>query len=328
MKDKSVLIFGGSGFIGSHLSRYLLESKLVENVFCADIVEPRYNFPQQKYIYCDVRSPIDIDVGKGDIETIYNFAAVHRTPGHTDKEYFETNILGAENICNFAKKREIDTIIFTSSISVYGPSEELKTEETLPQPITPYGSSKIIAEYIHRLWLAENPNRKLIILRPGTVFGEEENGNFARLFRSISKGYFFYPGRRDTKKACIYIKDLIQLMLEMINSKKHFQIYNMCYPEAPSIENIVKAMSYEIDISGFNLTIPSIILETVALVLKGFSKLTKKELGGIHPERVRKLMVSTNISGEKLVRNSLEIKYSLRESFRDWYKDCDYKGLL
>lgn len=64
------------------------------------------------------------------------FAAVHRTPGHEDHEYFETNIRGAENVVAFAEKWNIKKIVFTSSIAPYGAAEELKKETTLPTPNT------------------------------------------------------------------------------------------------------------------------------------------------------------------------------------------------
>lgn len=79
-------------------------------------------------------------------DIIFNFAAVHRTPGHEDHEYFETNIRGAENVVAFAERHGIKQIVFTSSIAPYGPSEELKSEDTLPTPNSAYGISKLVAE--------------------------------------------------------------------------------------------------------------------------------------------------------------------------------------
>ena len=90
-----------------------------------------------KFIYCDVRKPIELDVPVSSEDVIFNFAAVHRTPGHPDHEYFETNIRGAENVCAFAERHGIKKIVFTSSIAPYGAAEELKGETTLPTPNTP-----------------------------------------------------------------------------------------------------------------------------------------------------------------------------------------------
>ena len=48
---------------------------------------------------------------------------------------------------------------------------------------------------------------------------------------------------------------------------------------------------------------------------------------GIHPDRVKKLMVSTNISGKKLADTGFSFGYTLEESFRDWFRDCGEEGL-
>ena len=49
---------------------------------------------------------------------------------------------------------------------------------------------------------------------------------------------------------------------------------------------------------------------------------------GIHPARVRKLMVSTNVCGRKLAATDYRFHYTLEESFRDWFEDCDRKELV
>ncbi len=101
--------------------------------------------------------------------------AIHKTPGHNDYEYFETNIKGADNICNYARENKINTIFFTSSIAPYGAFENLKEETSLPMPNTPYGISKLVVEEIYKRWQAEDLlNRRLIILCPGVVFGKGE----------------------------------------------------------------------------------------------------------------------------------------------------------
>jgi hypothetical protein len=49
---------------------------------------------------------------------------------------------------------------------------------------------------------------------------------------------------------------------------------------------------------------------------------------GIHPDRVKKLMISTNISGKKLKGMNYDFHYTLEESFRDWFNDCNQEGLF
>src|SRR5690606_6148915 len=132
---------------------------------------------------------------------IYNFAAVHTTPGHEDWEYYWTNVRGAIEVCRFAERVGASRLFFTSTMSVYGPQEEPVDEDTVPRPVNAYGKSKLLAERIHEDWQAARPDRRLVVVRPAVIFGEGEGGNFTRLAGLLRRGLFVYPGRRDTIKA-------------------------------------------------------------------------------------------------------------------------------
>ena len=69
--------------------------------------------------------------------------------------------------------------------------------------------------------------------------------------------------------------------------------------------------------------IPGGLLMTVARIV---GPLGGKKVG-IHPARVKKLMVSTNICGKKLAATDYTFHYTLVESFRDWFNDCNKEGL-
>lgn len=316
---KKALIFGGKGFIGSHLVSFLGNNFPEVEIYIADILADD-SVPLEHKV--DVRNPIALDGNFGPDTIIFNFAAVHRTPGHPDEAYFETNIKGAENVCAFASANEINNIVFTSSIAPYGASESVKTEETLPTPNTPYGISKLVAEKIHQTWLAGDANRKLSIVRPGIVFGTGEHGNMTRLYAGLKKHRFAYAGRRDTIKANIYVKDLVRVMWLMANDSDRFQLHNCCSYPAPTIEMIVKAMLKATKMNRIVPYIPKKPMMFAAAVGGLFGGLGL----GICPARVKKLMVSTNICGKSL-SEKYPLKYSLEEAFADWFKDCEGKVL-
>ena len=328
MKFSSFIIFGGSGFIGTHMTNLLREQYPDAKIYIADLIadESKITEPADaiQYQRVDVRKPIDMNGEFGKDTLIFNFAAIHRTPGHPDRAYFETNIRGAENVCEFARKHGIDNIVFTSSIAPYGASEELKNEDTLPMPNTPYGISKLVAERIHREWAAEHQSRRLSIVRPGIVFGTGEHGNMTRLYKGLKTHKFAYAGRKDTIKACIYVKDLVRVMLAMAenDSADRMQLHNCCYYPSFTIEQIANTM---LEATGMKRRIPFIprkpmmAAATVCGVFGGLGL-------GICPARVKKLMVSTNIDGQKLSQN-YPLSYSLKEAYSDWYKDCERKGL-
>jgi nucleoside-diphosphate-sugar epimerase len=319
------LIFGSSGFIGTHLANYLKSFDKDGIIYKFDINTKVSN----DYDVADVRKALKLNVTNAAQSIIYNLAAIHTTPGHPNNEYFETNILGAENVCNYARENKISTIVFTSSIAPYGPSEELKSETTMPMPNTPYGISKLTAEYIHKVWQAEDSlNRKLIIVRPGVVFGKAEGGNFTRLYGSIKKGMFFYPGRKDTIKAAVYVKDVVRILSEAsYNESPGVVIYNLTYDPAPTIEKICETMADVIGANKPKLVIPGTSLKIAAGAVYYTGRIIGKKINGIHPDRVKKLMISTNISGKKLNESAYKLQFTLKEAISDWYNDCNKENL-
>ena len=330
------IIFGGSGFIGTHLI-HLLKDEVVkpgDKIYDLDIVMPGEEGVVPgiveknegvEYIRLDVRKPIEFNFEPTKDDIIFNLAAVHRTPGHPDYEYFETNIKGAENVVAFAEKHGISKILFTSSIAPYGAAEELKEESTLPTPNTPYGISKLVAEKIHEGWQGKDENRELTIVRPGIVYGKGEHGNMTRLYWGQKKHYFVYTGRKDTIKACIYVKELVRFFVYRMveNSFKGSDIFNCTFEPAYTIEQICTTMQKATGMKRYIPLIPGWLLMTAATIL---GPIGGKKVG-IHPARVKKLMVSTNICGKKMAETDYQWKYNLEETFNDWFKDCGEIGL-
>lgn len=322
---KPAIIFGGEGFIGRHLAENLI-TKGHPSVTSVDLAaSSRRQGAIRKFIAADVRQPLSsIEVAGAPV--LWNLAAVHRTPGHPDNEYFETNLKGAENICALARKTGAQTIVFTSSIAPYGASESLKSEDTIPMPNSPYGISKLVAEHIHKEWQAEDPTvRRLAIVRPGVVFGAGEGGNFTRLYAALAKRRFVYPGRKDTIKACIYVKDVAALLADMAERKEPGTFtYNLTIEPAPSIEEICMTLAKVTGVAEPKLVLPGAAMKIAAGLLASVQGFAGE---GFHPDRVRKLMISNNISGAKLPRDGYRLKFSLAEAIADWWSDCGQQGL-
>jgi nucleoside-diphosphate-sugar epimerase len=327
---KTCIIFGGTGFIGSHFTKYLLESGLVNLVYLADVKPIRsffgFNDDRIKFLEIDVRKMINKDLFHMGIDLIVNLAAIHREPGHKDYEYFQTNLLGAENVCKFAELVGCHNIIFTSSISPYGVSESVKDEATIPIPVTAYGSSKLIAEKIHQIWQAKDVNnRRLVIVRPGVVFGPGEGGNVSRLIKAVTHSYFFFMGNESTRKSGVYVKELCNAMWWVLQEQKKnsetVSLFNMSMNPGPSIGEYVKAVCKTQGIKRYVPTLPYKALIAVAYVIDALAR----PLGIKHPfspVRIRKLVRSNNIIPTYLVDHGYQFWYSLDSAFSDWKKSC------
>ncbi len=146
---------------------------------------------------------------------------------------------------------------------------------------------------------------------------------FTRLYWGIRKGEFIYPGRKDTVKACIYVKELVRFMYwHLENSKEGVELYNCTFEPAFTIEQIVETMKSVTGIRRHVPLIPSWILMPIAAVLGALGAPM-----GICPARVRKLMISTNICGKKLAVSGYKFHYTLKEAISDWYGDDEGKWL-
>ena len=103
--------------------------------------------------------------------------------------------------------------------------------------------------------------------------------------------------------------------------------YNTVYSPCHTIENICNVIVKVTDVKKPLFTIPSIILQAIASIIFIINKLLGISFNGIHPDRVKKLMISTNINGEKFLNNGYELQYNLEEAIYDWYKDNNFKYL-
>lgn len=317
--SKAALVFGGAGFIGSHLLKRLAASGEYDALFSADIAEPRFRVAGVEYVTVDVRKPIPDDLGPGATE-IFNLAAVHTTPGHEDWEYYWTNVLGATHISDFANRRGIDRIVFTSSIAVYGPSEARKDEDSPLEPNSAYGCSKLCAEKIHALWQTEKADRRrLVVVRPAVIYGHTERGNFTRLAKLLRAGRFVFPARKDTIKACGYVEDLIESMRWAALLDRPSITYNFCHAEGYTTEQICEAFSRVAGYAAAKIVIPLPFMLFVGLLFEAASKIGLKT--SINRARVMKLVRSNNIVPKRLVELGFPYRFDLDASLRKWRSD-------
>lgn len=310
---KFALITGASGFIGTRLVRRLASGGV--RVTALDRAEPRERLPGVAYLTHDVRQPIDPEHARG-ADCIYNFAAVHRTPGHPPHEYYDTNVFGAANITRLAHEADVKTIVFTSSISVYGPSEDVVTEASPLRPVSDYGRSKRMAEMVHEQWRMAGGGRRLVVTRPGVIFGPGERGNYTALAQAMKRRIFAYPGRRDTIKSGGYVDELLDAIAFACARTEPYILFNFAYPDFSSTEEIVGAFKR---ISGFTHsppTVPLPVLMGAACVFEVAAKVGVRT--PIHRERVLKLVNSTKVWPGWLKENGYAFRSNLESALTAW----------
>ena len=318
-----MVIFGGGGFIGTHLCAYLLERNLANSVVIADIKCRPSAVPaddRRRYVHVDVRHPIEL---RKEIapDLIVNLAAVHREPGHEPHEYYDTNVRGAEHVCQYATTTQCSTVVFTSSISVYGPSEDEKDERSLPVPVTPYGASKLIAEQVHWRWEASLPENRLLIVRPGVVFGPGEGGNVTRLVRAVARGYYVFVDNHHVKKAGGYVRELCRTIVWGLDTMGQrglsSLLFNFTQTPPPELHEFVAAVADVLEVERPRLSVPVAPVLAASHVAHWASRVLRLQQP-LHPVRVRKLTRSNNIVSGVLREYGYVPQYSLKSSLQDW----------
>lgn len=314
------IILGGAGYIGFHWAKRLASRKSFDRIILADLRSPREPLPTGcEFLTCDVREPLPF-AKELRPEWIFNFAAVHREPGHAKEEYFDANLAGAKNVCAYAESSGCNNILFTSSIAVYGAfvggttATPPLTETAKPYPATPYGISKLCAELIHKGWLHAGESRRLLICRPGVIYGPGDPGNILRMIRAVKKGYFVFPGSRSLRKSYGYIEGLLDSFDFVIGREEKILTYNYVEKETETLGSLVKIIQSRY---GKKFPVPTAPLP----VLEFAAKMAQILSGGrspIHPVRVRKTASSTYILPEKLLQLGFKHRFDFASSLQDW----------
>jgi nucleoside-diphosphate-sugar epimerase len=221
---QDVNIVGGSGFIGTRLMRRLkdkgtVESKIIDKA-------PSKAFPDLVNL-SDVRSVEQLRSSIVDGAVIVNLAAEHRDDVRPLSLYDEVNVGGATNICTVAREKGVQTIIFTSTVAVYGFAPIGTDESGNIAPFNDYGRTKFEAEQIFKTWQAEAPTeRTLVIIRPTVVFGEQNRGNVYNLLRQIASGKFVMVGHGENRKSMAYVENIAAFIEYSMSFKPGVHIYN------------------------------------------------------------------------------------------------------
>ena len=227
---KKILITGGAGFIGSSLADSLLESP--ENrITCLDNFDSFYD-PKIKRdnIKAHLKKP-NFTLVKGDIcdlnkvkekldkryDVIVHLAAkVGVIPSLQDPNaYTEVNVLGTQNVLEFARSVGCKKFIFASSSSVYGinPNVPWDEEKNVLMPISPYAATKVSGELLGHVY-SHLYNMQFIGLRFFAVYGPRQRPDlaihkFAKLISENRPINMYGDGK--TKRDYTYVDDILYL---------------------------------------------------------------------------------------------------------------------
>lgn len=262
LKNYTVLITGGAGFIGSSLADNLLSRgykvivvdnfddfyprELKQKNVANNLNNKRYKLYEEDINDFDAMEKI---FGENKIDFVYHLAAKAnvRKSFENPEAYFETNVNGTENILKCCVKYKVKKFIATSSSSVYGAADDEKFSEDMEnlQPISPYAESKLKMEALIKEY-SDKYNLKSVIVRPFTVFGPRQRPDLAicKFIRKISADEpIDVYGDGSSSRDYTYISDMVFGLFRCMRFETgHFQIINIGSSEPVTLTGMINVI--------------------------------------------------------------------------------------
>tara|TARA_B110000483_G_scaffold121361_1_gene146490 strand:+ start:312 stop:1298 length:987 start_codon:yes stop_codon:yes gene_type:complete len=273
LKKSKILVTGGAGYIGSHITEQLV--KIKKDVIILDNLKTGYKSlinKKAKFIKGDISNTglLKKILEQNNISTIIHLAGlidVIDSEKHK-KKYYKNNVLGTLNLIKIIKKSTVKNFIFSSSASVYGNTKKAAKETMKTKPVSYYALTKLKCEHLIKKYSRMN-NFNYAILRYFNVAGASPSGNIGitdkknnSFFKILAKKALkknpvitIYGNNHKTKDGTclrdfIHVSDLASIhlkALDILNKNKKSFLVNCGYGKANSILEIANLFKIHVN---------------------------------------------------------------------------------
>lgn len=228
LKHKKVLVFGGSGFLGSHLLKRL-----------PNALNTGVDITNQSVV---------VNLIKQGWNIIINLAGISGTTESHHDISFEVNVIGSLNILEACRQAKIKPLIlFSNSRQEYGRPQHLPVDELHPtNPTNLYGVHKLAVTHLAQLYY-QTYNLPTIVFRTSNVYGPSPDSqkHDYNIINQWLKGRFitiFGAGRQ--KRDYLFIDDWVSAVIAALTTPKaHGQIFNIGYGQGSSLSSMARTIA-------------------------------------------------------------------------------------
>ena len=322
--EKSVLITGANGFIGSRLCRRFLDEgyDVIAGVRkTADL--SLLDGLKVTFRYGDITDPASLPRMVEDVDYIIHNAGVVKASSR--ETFFNVNEIGTRNVLEAVVKRgrEIKKLVYISSVAVAGPSHEDRPviESDPPNPITTYGESKAAGE---KAAISYRDRLPIVSVRPPGVYGPGDKEMMA-LFSTVNYRLILKIGNVKRRLQLVHVDDLCRgLFLAATGKTESGAIYFIAERKAYSIKQLMSILQKAGGRRGIPVIIPSALFKLIA----GASEMLFKLVGAtpmLTREKTRELLASWEISTRRArdelgFESKIDLEQGAKETF-DWYRE-------
>ena len=274
-----ILITGANGYLGgSFINQY----------------KNKYKFEKFSLLSQKLE---DINFDSVDI-VLHCAALVHQKVEYLYEKYHEINVEYPVKLAKLAKQNGVKQFVFISTIAVYGEEKEKLDENTICNPITPYGKSKLEAE--KELLKLNDDSFIVSIIRPPMIYGKNAPGNIDSLVKLVRKVPIVPLGKILNKRSFISIQNLCHMIDEIITQQKS-GIFLASDDEPLSTSRLIELIAKNLDKKIYLIKVP--FFESLLKILKP----------SFHKRLYGSLEVDNTITKEKL---NLKNPYSVEDGIK------------
>lgn len=283
-KNFRCIVYGGGGFIGSHLAEKLLNSNYEVTVF------DKLNFSKKnisafedkiKILEGDFNNIVDIKNSLNNVDVVFHLVSSTLPASSNDNPVYdvETNLVSSLNLFKECVERKIRKVIFLSSGgTVYGIPESIPVKETdNSNPICSYGIiKKTIEEYL--FMFEKIYGLDYFVFRLSNPYGERQNPRAAQgaiavfINKAINKELITIWGDGNIVRDYIYIKDAVNVLVDAVALTSKNKIYNLSSGAGYSLNELIdiikKISGKEINVEykdKRNIDVPVNILDNTSV---------------------------------------------------------------
>jgi len=321
-----IVVTGSNGFVGANLIDELIKRFPEAEINCLVRSDKKNaassNIKYYKVNYLDKNSLLNCKA-LDDVDYLYHVAGV--TKSATEKGFVEGNVIPGLHLLETLeeKKTPIKRFVLVSSQTASGPSKgngHFKTEEEPENPVELYGKSKLQSEQNTKKFKDKIP---YTIISPSSVYGPRDV-DFLNIFKMIKSGVNVYAGNKEQTVSLIYVKDLVDAIIDSSLSEKTLYKKYFVNDEVPQNWGQIQSLVFEVaGRKKIDVSIPYELLSVIAYAGSFYSVVTNKPVllnrNKILLSKPDWVFTSRKAQADFGFKCKYTLSQALKETY-DWYK--------
>ncbi|MDD1013729.1 NAD-dependent epimerase/dehydratase family protein [Pseudomonas rubra] len=257
MADAPILITGGAGFIGSHLSDALLEKgysvRILDDLSTGKRSNLQMDNPRLQLLEGDVADAELVKAAAAGCQAVVHLAAVASVQASVDDpvKTHQSNFIGTLNVCEAMRLNGIKRVLFASSAAVYGNNGEGQSiiEDTPKAPLTPYAVDKLASEQYLDFYRRQH-GLEPVVFRFFNIFGPRQDpsspySGVISIFceRALNGTPITLFGDGEQTRDFLYVGDLVSVMVQALEMAEVEEgAVNIGLNQATSLNQLLDAL--------------------------------------------------------------------------------------